>query len=39
MFKWIKGWIKYRQMKRWMNDRATGMAVKLAITGALRMRP
>lgn len=38
MFKWMKGYIKYIQMKRWMEQRATCTAVKLATTGALRTR-
>lgn len=37
-YKWIVGRIKYRQTKRWMDDRATSTAVKLVITGALRTR-
>ena len=38
LFRWIRGWIKYWQMKRWMERRATGMGVKLATTGAVRTR-
>ncbi len=38
MFKWISGYIKYMQMKRWMGQRATCTAVKLATTGVLRTR-
>lgn len=38
MIKWIRGWIKYYQMKRWMDQRATCTAVKLATTGVLRAR-
>lgn len=38
MIKWISGWIKYLAMKRWMEQRATCTAVKLATTGALRTR-
>lgn len=38
IYRWARGWIKYLEMKRWMERRATGMAVKLATTGALRTR-
>lgn len=38
LFKWISSRIKYLQMKRWMNQRASSTAVKLALSGTLRMR-
>ncbi len=38
LYRWISGRVKYWQMKRWMDDRATSTAVKLVITGALRTR-
>lgn len=36
--KWVASRIKYLQMKRWMNQRASSTAVKLALSGSLRMR-
>lgn len=38
MYRWVRGWVKYLAMKRWMEQRATCTAVKLATTGALRTR-
>lgn len=39
MVKWIQGWIKYYQMKRWMDERASCAAVKMAVTGAIKVHP
>jgi hypothetical protein len=38
IYRWVRGRIKYHQMKRWMDQRATSTAVKLVTTGALRLR-